>query len=357
MAQNELVGGRYRVEKKLGQGGMGVTLLAVDQVLERRVVIKRPLGSDMGVWYTKEAKAQAALNHANAVKVYDFGVENGQPYLVMEWVAGWDLHRLITSAGRLHPDRATDIIRSVGRAVAHAHALGVIHRDIKPQNILIGSDEVPRLADFGLAKLPAQPMTAAGQGMGTPGFAAPEQWHNARGVDGRADIYALGMTLLAMLSGRPVPENRTVVADVPPEFHAALYRCLELKPKDRHPTVEAFLDALPLPARQLGQRQTAANMVGTEKALKVMKSQSAKPARKADHVELLFNLGDVRFSGKGEMRTIVGYCTIPAQATAGYVVRLHETNSFDIKRATKALAEYSPAVGTDDAVIASLVAQ
>ncbi len=356
MSAKELIGGRYQVEKTLGQGGMGVTLLAVDQVLERRVVVKQPLKHDMEEWYTKEAKAQAALNHANAVKVFDFGFHNGQPYIVMEWVAGWDLHRLIKTAGRIHPDRATGVIQSVGRAVAHAHALGVIHRDIKPQNILIGSDEIPRLADFGLAKLPSQPMTVAGYGMGTLGFAAPEQCKNAKGVDGRADVYSLGMTLLAMLSGCPLPENRDVVADVPHQFYDVIYRSLDPSPVSRQQTVEAFLDALPPPAQQPGQRQAVANMVGTAKAVKVMKSRGAKPARKADHVELLFNLGDVRFSGKGEVRTIVGYCTVPAEATAGYVIRMHETNTFDVKRATKALAEYSPAVGTDETVVTSLVA-
>ncbi len=304
---------------------------------------------------SKEAKAQAVLNHTNVVKVFDYGLDAGQPYLVMEWVAGWDLNRLIKCAGRLSPERATYIIRTIGQAVAHLHVFGLIHRDIKPHNILIGSDDIPRLADFGLAKLPSLPMTSVGQGMGTPGYAAPEQFNNAKGVDGRADVYALGMTLLAMLSGQPVPENRGVISKVPSEFHETLFRCLELKPKDRFPSVEALLEALPTRLRVPGQSPPA-DMVGTAQALKTMHARGGKPARKKDHVELVFNLGEERLlSGKGKARTIIGYCYLPAKKAAGYVVRLHDEKAFDIKRATKALSEYSPSVRVDEEVVASLM--
>jgi serine/threonine protein kinase len=334
---------------------MGVTLLALDQLLGRKVVIKRPNHASMQDWFAKEAKAQAALNHTNVVKVFDYGFDDGQPYLVMEWVAGWDLNRLIECAGRLSPARATYIIRTIGQAVAYAHALGLIHRDIKPQNILIGSDDIPRLADFGLAKLPSQPLTATGQGMGTPGYMAPEQYDNAKSADGRADVYALGMTLLAMLSGKPFPENRGVVSEVPTEFRQTLYRCLEFEPKDRFPSVEAFLEELPRPIRQPGQNPAAANMVGTAQALKLMHSQRATPARKKDHIELVFNLAEVRLSGKGQVRTITGYCYLPAEHTAAYVIYMHEKHAFDVKRAIKALRQYSPSVSVDEDVLTSLV--
>src|SRR6185312_1338099 len=155
MAEPKLIAGRYHVERILGEGGMGVTFLARDLFLDRLVVVKRP--KQLHDLFVKEAKAQASVNHANAVKVYDCGIDDEGQYLVMEWIAGWDLHRLIGFAGRLSPERATAIITSIGRAVAHAHAFGVIHRDIKPQNILIGSDDIPRLADFGLAKVQSLP--------------------------------------------------------------------------------------------------------------------------------------------------------------------------------------------------------
>ena len=347
MAAKILVAGRYLVERKLGSGGMGETLLALDQVLDRRVVIKRPINPKYQALFAKEAKAQAALNHTNAVKIYDFGVEAGQPYLVMEWIAGWDLHRLIHRAGPISQERATYIIRAIGQAVAHGHVFGILHRDIKPNNILIGSDGVPRLADFGLAKLPSMPMTGDGQGLGTPIYAAPEQMKGLKKVDERADIYALGMTLLAMLSGQPFPEQRQVLAGVSPEFRAAIARCLELKPSNRFPSVEAFLDALPPPNRS----RAPSNLVGTQDALRHISSHGGKPVRKKDHVELAFNLGDIRLSGKGEFRTILGFCFIPTRKVAAYVIYMHEKKSLEIKRAAKALLEYSPMVSVDESVI------
>ena len=355
MADDDIIAGRYQVEHVLGQGGMGVTLLAMDQLLGRRVVIKKPIHADMHDWFVKEAKAQAVLNHTNVVKLFDYGLDAGQPYLVMEWVAGWDLNRLIECAGRLSPERATYIIRTIGQAVAHAHVFGLIHRDIKPQNILIGSDDIPRLADFGLAKLPSHPMTEVGEGMGTHGYAAPEQYNNAKNVDARADVYALGMTLLAMLSGQPFPENRGVISQVNPEFHPTLNRCLQFKAKDRFPSVEALLESLPPRFRGPCQRPVAANMVGTEKALKAVTAHGAMPTRKMDHVELVFNLGEERLSGKGKVRTIIGYCYLPAKKVAAYVIHMHEEKKFDVKRATKALTEYSPSVRVDEDVISSLI--
>jgi serine/threonine-protein kinase len=352
MKVKEVIAERYQVERVLGEGGMGVTLLAIDQLLGRRVVIKRPKQTELNDWFAKEAKAQAVLNHTNVVKVFDYGFDaHRQPFLVMEWIAGWDLHRLIERARSLSPDRATYLIRAIAQAVTHLHVFGLIHRDIKPQNILIGSDDIPRLADFGLAKLPSYPLTSAGQGMGTPLFGAPEQFKDAKNVDARADIYSLGMTLLAMLTGRPFPEDRSLISTVPSEFREALYRCLEYKPKDRFPSVEAFLEALP---RRNRPEHPDANMVGTPQALKTIKLSRGVPVHKKDHVELLFHLGEVRLSGKGNTRTILGYCYLPDQKAA-YVIRMHEEKKFDVKRATKAIAEYSPSVGVDEEVVASLV--
>ena len=354
MAELKLIAGRYQVERILGEGGMGVTFLALDQCLDRRVVVKRPKG--MHGWFVKEAKAQASVNHTNAVKVHDCGIDQEGPYLVMEWIAGWDLHRLIEFAGRLSQERATDIITSIGRAVAHAHAFGVIHRDIKPQNILIGSDDIPRLADFGLAKLPSLPMTQPGvEDMGTLGYAAPEQMKDFKNVDHRADIFALGQTLLAMLSGQPFPKNREVISEVPPDFRETIARCLEPKPANRFPSVEAFLEAMPETFRRPERFRAGANMVGTAQGLQVIKSNGATPARKKDHVELVYNLGEIRLSGKGQPRTIVGFCYIPIRKAAGYVIYMHDKQKYDIKRAIKSLSEYSPFVSVDEKILESLV--
>ena len=350
MAKGVLIGGRFHVERTLGKGGMGETFLATDQLLGRRVVIKQPNSPDMVDWFVKEAKAQACLNHTNAVKLFDFGLDSGRPYIVMEWVAGWDLNRLIECGGRFSPERASYIITAIGQAVAHAHVCGIIHRDIKPHNILIGSDDIPRLADFGIAKLPAFPMTKDGIGIGTPGFAAPEQIENAKGVDFRADVFALGMTLLAMLSGQAWPEKSDFLK-VPEEFRKTIYRCLEEKPKNRFPSVEAFLESLPPFRRPI---RPAVNLVGTKQGLAVMRKLGLTPARKTDHVELMFQLGEVRVSGKGKTRTIIGYCH-SAKKGAGYVIRMHEEKMLDVKRATKALNEYSPSVRIDDQVVESLL--
>jgi serine/threonine protein kinase len=336
MAGERVLAERYTVIKELGHGGMGSTLLAKDNWLERQVVIKLPLHASMEGIFLKEARALAAVNHVNAVKLFDIGHDGQQPFLVMELIHGWDLHKLIANVGPLPPAQAVRIFSAVCQAVAQSHAVGVIHRDIKPHNILIGSDDVPRLADFGLAKLNDMKVTNPGVGMGTPHYVAPEQMQDASKVDHRADIFSLGVTLLLMLTGDPFPKDRSVIPKAPSEFHNVIDRCMDVHPKHRIQTVEALLEALPSHRQFVDRRPELQEMFGTEKAFKALKDYGAVPTRKRDHIELVFNLGQVRLSGKGKKRTSWGTAsyplTMPRHTSSRCTTRTPTTSSVQTRR-------------------------
>jgi serine/threonine-protein kinase len=192
----------------------------------------------------------AAIDHPNIIPVYAAGEEDGRLYLAMRWVEGTDLHRLLREDGRLEPVRAARIIDQVGGALDAAHAAGLVHRDVKPANVLL-SGEHAYLADFGLTRLAGSndTMTTAGHFLGTVDYMAPEQFRNGE-VDARTDVYALGCVLYAALTGGPPFPRDTVpqtilahINDTPPkatgvpkDFHRVLARALAKAPEDRYPS-------------------------------------------------------------------------------------------------------------------------
>jgi hypothetical protein len=214
--------------------------------------------------FEQESRIAAALDHPNVVPVYASGEENGQLYLVMHWVEGTDLQALIADSGPLTPVCAAAIVRQVGAALSAAHAAGLVHRDVKPANVLItgedGSGHV-YLSDFGLTlELAANPrLTQTGEWIGTADFMAPEQFE-ARAVDARTDVYALGCMLHTALTGqapfrrgtvaatmlahlRDEPPRPSDAAGVPSSFDGVVYRALAKRPSDRYPSVGALVDA------------------------------------------------------------------------------------------------------------------
>jgi serine/threonine protein kinase/tetratricopeptide (TPR) repeat protein len=197
--------GRFLVREELGRGGMGVVYRAHDPKLGREVAIKVLLNTDpeLLLRFQREAQLASRLRHPGIVPVLEVGQHAGRPFLVLEFCAGQDLRYLLRERGAMETPQACAMVAEIARAVASAHDHGVLHRDLKPANIILEGSQ-PRVTDFGLARRRegSGSLTATGVILGTPAYMAPEQLIDARGVDVRADVYALGVILYELLSGR-----------------------------------------------------------------------------------------------------------------------------------------------------------
>ena len=200
--------GRYRIEALLGTGAMGEVYRAHDPAIDRLVAIKvvRPElvagsgGEQLLERFRREARAAGRRFHPNIVAIWDFGDDNGTPFLVMELVEGQSLDQLIKSSGPLAQDRSVAIITQVLSALGFAHANGIVHRDIKPSNIMVLPGDQVKVADFGIARLEASEFTIVGDLLGTPAYMAPEQLSGGP-IDHRTDLFATGVILFEMLTG------------------------------------------------------------------------------------------------------------------------------------------------------------
>ncbi len=257
---DELIG-PYRLTKKLGQGGMGAVYQATHTKLDKIVAIKL-LSRQSGLEATaverfeREMKAVGKLDHPHIVRAMDAGECDGFHYLVMEYVEGRDVSQWVKARGPFSIGQSCEIIRQAALGLHEAHSLGLVHRDIKPSNLFLTSKGVIKILDLGLARLAEgtfnHELTQSGQCMGTPDYMAPEQWTNARDVDGRTDLYALGCTLYHVLAGRPpfgtseheslgskvlahtsgaVPDIRQLRADLPDQVRQIL-DCLLAKDRE-----------------------------------------------------------------------------------------------------------------------------
>ncbi|MGZ6213804.1 MAG: Stk1 family PASTA domain-containing Ser/Thr kinase, partial [Candidatus Limnocylindria bacterium] len=261
-----LIGGRYRIIAPLGEGGMATLWRAMDEQLDREVAVKllRPqFGNDPGfaARFKQEARSAGSLSHPNIVSVYDYGTdaETGGQFIVMQLVDGEDLAAILHKHGRLDTDDAVRIAIGVASALEAAHRRGIVHRDVKPGNILIDQDV--KVTDFGIARAVSEAsMTVTGTTLGSVHYFSPEQ---ARGdeVTGQSDVYALGIVLYEMLTGRRpfegdsaagVALKRLTEDPAPPETHgpvspglsAIVMRALERDPARRYPDAGAFAEAL-----------------------------------------------------------------------------------------------------------------
>jgi eukaryotic-like serine/threonine-protein kinase len=202
-----VLSGRYRLEAKLGSGGMSTVYLGSDQTLDRQVAVKvmhREMSeqADQLERFRQEARAVAKLSHPNVVSVIDAGEDGGYPYIVFEYVEGETLKQRIAREGALDPQEAIAYAIEIARGLSVAHARNMVHRDIKPQNVLIDSEGRAKLTDFGISRqLEQDGMTATGRVLGTTDYVAPEQ-AMGRGADPRSDIYSLGVVLYEMLVGQ-----------------------------------------------------------------------------------------------------------------------------------------------------------
>lgn len=294
----QLLANRYLIEKRLGRGAMGQVYLATDENLGVRKVAVKTVRQDLLnsddlqegeaiARFEREARSAASISHPHVVDVTDFGkTSDGVFYLVMEYVEGETLHRLLRREGTLTVKRAINLLKQIAEGVEAAHEAGILHRDLKPANIFItkkrkgGDDGYVKVGDFGLAKIVNQTMTdissnaaPASRGIiGTPEFMSPEQMQPELGMDVRADIYALGTIAYLMLGGRTPfvgdmmqlvmqkimqtpPPLSSLRSDVPPEVERAVMHALEREPEKRPATVSDWIAELEDSAGNVSQSE------------------------------------------------------------------------------------------------------
>ncbi len=289
-----ILSGRYRLIDHLARGGMASVWIGEDTLLARRVAVKTlhpELVHDEGlrIRFRNEAISSASIENPGIVAVYDTGEDEGVAYIVLEFVEGQDLRRLLDEQGPLTTARAVSIAGSVAAALDHAHRKGIVHRDVKPANVLIATDGRIKVTDFGIAKANRDrgDLTSTGAIVGTARYLAPEQ---VRGepADARADIYATGLVLYEMLTGqlpfagdtemgaalaRLSSPPRRLPPTVPASVAAIVERCLDLDPNRRYPTAGALATALDAAA---DRDATAPNQMTA--AYPVVKPPGRKPS-------------------------------------------------------------------------------
>ncbi|HYT80667.1 MAG TPA: protein kinase, partial [Actinomycetota bacterium] len=217
MADQKVLGGRYEIDSMLGRGGMAEVYLGTDRVLGRQIAVK-VLGSQFSkdnsfvTRFRREAQSAAALNHPNVVSVFDTGSDDGTHFIVMEYIKGKTLSQVIREDGPLMPERAVEITLAVAEALAFAHRHGIIHRDVKPGNIMLTPSGDVKVMDFGIARATSSDsLTQTATVLGTATYFSPEQ-AQGEAVDARSDVYSLGCVLYEMLAGHPPFSGDTAVA-------------------------------------------------------------------------------------------------------------------------------------------------
>jgi eukaryotic-like serine/threonine-protein kinase len=292
----ETIAGRYEVEELVGHGGMSSVYKARDALLERHVALKilheqYSNDEDFVERFKREARSVAQLQHPNIVTVIDRGEEDGRQYIVFEYIDGENLKERVVRNGRLEVREALEIAVEVARGLAFAHEQGLVHRDVKPQNILLNGDGRAKVTDFGIARtVDVDGMTQTGTVLGTSNYIAPEQASGQR-VDGQSDVYALGAVLYELLAGdvpfpgesfvvvamkhmhEPAPSLLDVRGDVPLRVAAAVDRALEKDPEQRFPTMDAFAAELEACVAELDRGDDA-------DATMVIPSSTAAPGAK-----------------------------------------------------------------------------
>ncbi len=284
----------HRIEGLAGRGGMGVVYRATQLGLERTVALKiiTPAladDEDFRKRFVAESRAAASIEHPNVIPVYDAGERDGVLFIVMRYIDGPDLRALVRAEGRLEPERAAQIVAQIGGALDGAHRHGLVHRDVKPANVLLDDEDHAYLTDFGLTKRAATTdgggLSRAGGWVGTLGYVAPEQIRGER-IDARTDVYALGCVLVYALTGSAPyirdSDEATLWAhlnapppseDVPPQFEGVVARALAKDPSDRYPSAgdlgraalrAAGRSATALPERNVGRGQAAPLDGGTD---------------------------------------------------------------------------------------------
>ena len=305
------VGGRYRLIRRIGKGGMGVVYEAEHLGLDKRVAIKFLLDRftddpEVIERFHREARTASRIGHENIIDVTDVGHDgDGRPYIVMELLDGGDLGQVLSQTGPLPTARAVHVIRQVLRGLEAAHGKGIVHRDMKPENVHLvaraGDPDFVKIMDFGISKIIAANdskvrLTATGAVIGTPIYMAPEQAMAQAELDHRVDLYAVGVMLYELLAGRPPfiannylglvtqhlhaapPSLAQFRPDLPPALVATVHRALEKDPARRWQSAAEFARALP-PATALRDLDALATLGDTD-GVRVV-TDGARPAQAA----------------------------------------------------------------------------
>jgi predicted Ser/Thr protein kinase len=306
--------GDYELLEEIARGGMGIVYKARQKGLDRLVALKMiltgPLATPSQVErFAREARAAAALDHPNIVPVYDNGWQDGHPFFTMALIEGASLQDRVEKDGPPEPGEAVRLMRAIAEALAHAHGQGVVHRDLKPHNVLVDSQGRPRVADFGLARRTqeAQALTNTGDVLGTPHYMAPEQALGQTALFGPVvDVYGLGGIFYFLLTGQPPFTGTSPVsilcsvldqpprppqeikADVPPELAAICLRCLEKDQARRYPSAAALGEAL---AEWEARERHAEGPVHPESPLPSARSGPASRRRRMRLAAKLWNGG------------------------------------------------------------------
>src|SRR4051794_19530592 len=287
----------YRIERRLGRGGMGILYLATEPGLDRRVALKliAPEAAAEEVFakrFAEESRIAASIEHPNVVPIYAAGEEGGIPFIAMRFVSGSDLGRRIAREGRLAPEPAVALIAQIGNGLDAIHAAGLVHRDVKPANVLLSGEEGAEhayITDFGVARNIATQsgLTQTGRFVGPLDYVAPEQISGAA-IDARVDVYALGCLLYKLLTGNvpfpregeaarlyahltpPPPSPSLFAPEVPRALDAVVVRAMSKQPEDRHPSAgdlgRAAVAALSGTAVTIPERTVATGAAATREA-------------------------------------------------------------------------------------------
>lgn len=305
MKVGDVVGGRYEILRPIGRGGMGAVFEALHVELGRRVALKVLDGSTDTARLAQEGRALAALNHPNVVQLIDARPYARPPFLVMDLVEGQSLDDLITTSGPLAPKRAALIAAQLLSALGAAHRAGIIHRDVKPSNVLVTDagpmQDLVKVVDFGIAKLTIDPLkqTTAGALLGSLAYMAPEQLLN-RPVDARVDIFATGVTLYKMTSGRipfdgpsaphvvlGICEQEPAPLAVPPALRSIVERAMKKDPAARFASademraaLQAFAESAPSPSHGASVFASTVNPPGVAPLASTAPAPAAFPGAK-----------------------------------------------------------------------------
>jgi serine/threonine-protein kinase len=297
----ETIAERYELEEVVGHGGMSRVYKAHDSLLERNVALKvlhqqYNEDEDFVERFKREARSVAQLQHPNIVTVIDRGEENGRQYIVFEYVDGENLKELVVRKGRLDVRAALEIALEIARGLAFAHEHGLVHRDVKPQNVLLNGDGRAKVTDFGIARsLDVESgMTQTGAILGTSNYIAPEQ-ASGQPVDAQTDVYSLGIVLYEMLTGElpfpgesfvavamkhiqePSPNILDLRGDVPLRIAVMIDRALEKDPNHRFPTMDAFAAEIEANLAELDDGEDGAVTMVVPAARRVQQQRRRQP--------------------------------------------------------------------------------